>query len=328
MWFGTVTLGAIQLTQELTQRHGGLNQLKPMADSSSTLQRVLVTGATGQQGGATLRALVKANEPHPKFEILAVTRNPDSGSAKALAKLPNVKLVKGDLDDAPAIFVAAGHVDAVFSVQIAVGNGATPDTEERQGKALADAAENANVKHFVYTSVDRAHIPKETGIPHFDSKYHIEEHVKTKKFSWTILRPVAFMDAFADPATVKFFATFIKQKLAAKKPIQLIAADDIGEFARIAFEEPDKYSGKAISLAGDEVTFAQMSKTYEKAKGSPVPTTFFFVPSLIFAMPGLMAKEMRTMFKFFNDPGYQASIEECRSIYPGLQNFDTFIRKH
>jgi len=163
---------------------------------------LLITGATGKQGGATIDALLDSPEAQ-KFTILAVTRNPDSPSAQKL-KGRGVKIVKGDLNDCPAIFESAKTVEAqpvwgVFSVQVPMGKGAS---EEAQGKALVDAAVANGVKMFVYSSVDRGGDEKspdnKTQVPHFISKYNIEKHLVEKAkeagMNWCILRPVAFMD--------------------------------------------------------------------------------------------------------------------------------------
>jgi uncharacterized protein YbjT (DUF2867 family) len=165
---------------------------------------LLITGATGKQGGATIKALL--DSPQSKdFTILAVTRNPESGSAQKL-KEKGIKIVKGDLNDVPGIFAAAKEAASepiwgVFSVQIPGGRGASVKTEEAQGKALVDGALESGVKMFVYTSVERGGDDKSfdnpTPVPHFISKYNIEKHLVEKakeKMDWCILRPVAFLE--------------------------------------------------------------------------------------------------------------------------------------
>jgi uncharacterized protein YbjT (DUF2867 family) len=165
---------------------------------------ILVTGATGNQGGAVIKALLK--ETSQNFTILAVTRDPDSGSSQKLAKKStSIKLVQGNLDDVPAIFAAAKEVVkepiwGVYSVQISMGKGVTFDGEIAQGKAMIDESVKNSVKHFVYSSVDRGGDEKswdnETPIPHFQTKYQIDRYLRESagQMGWTILRPVAFMD--------------------------------------------------------------------------------------------------------------------------------------
>lgn len=165
---------------------------------------ILVTGATGNQGGAVINALL--NESNSNFTILAVTRDTNSSSSQKLAaKSPSIKLVQGNLDDVPGIFAAAKEVVSepiwgVYSVQISMGKGVTFDGEIAQGKAMIDESIKNNVKHFVYSSVDRGGDEKswdnETPIPHFQTKYQIDRYLRETAGSmgWTILRPVAFMD--------------------------------------------------------------------------------------------------------------------------------------
>jgi uncharacterized protein YbjT (DUF2867 family) len=187
---------------------------------------VLVTGATGKQGGAVIDALLSAPNISD-LSIFALTRNAESGAARSLViKAPEcIKLVKGDLNDCQAIFKAVSTpIKSVFCVSMpALGPGAKSETEEVQGRALIDAALHNGVKHFVFTSVDRHGADsesQETDVPHFISKANIERHLKETsadtQMSWTILRPTAFMDNIIPGFAGKVFPTayvFTKQLL-------------------------------------------------------------------------------------------------------------------
>lgn len=160
-------------------------------------RNILVTGATGNQGGAVIEALKNS----PDFTLLAQTRDAKgSGAKKLLSKTQNIKIVEGGLDDVPTLFktareVAGGPIWGVFSVQISQGKGVSYDGEIKQGKMMVDESVKAGVKHFVYSSVERggdeASWNIETPIPHFQTKYHIEHHLSENAGSmgWTILRP-------------------------------------------------------------------------------------------------------------------------------------------
>jgi uncharacterized protein YbjT (DUF2867 family) len=154
---------------------------------------ILVTGATGKQGGAVVDALLDVDSDGSQFTILALTRDPSSASAaKLLSKAPhgNLKLVPGNLDDVPAVFAAAKasipgddkKIWGVFSVQVSFGPGATSEREVAQGCALIDAAVEHSVQHFVYSSVERGgdepSWDNPTTVPHFQTKYRIEQHLK------------------------------------------------------------------------------------------------------------------------------------------------------
>ena len=168
-------------------------------------RNLLITGATGKQGGAVISALLSSGVA-ASFNIYAVTRNVSSPAATSLASKAGVTLVSGDLDDPSALFESVGApVWGVFSVQTFMGAGHTVATEQRQGIKLIDAAiAHGHVQQFVYTSVDRGG-PKSasdpTPVPHFMNKYHIEKHLERRAketgMGYTILRPVCFMEMLA-----------------------------------------------------------------------------------------------------------------------------------
>ena len=150
----------------------------------STKRSVLVSGATGQQGGAVARALLARGH-----RVKALTRKPDSDAARQLMSA-GADLVIGDLGDAASVLKAASGVGTMFLM----GNSYEAGTEEetRQGIIAAEAAKSAGVGHLIYSSVADAN--KKTGIPHFESKYLVEKHVAGLGLPYTISAPVAFME--------------------------------------------------------------------------------------------------------------------------------------
>ncbi|CEI41795.1 unnamed protein product [Fusarium venenatum] len=285
---------------------------------------LLITGATGKQGGSVVAALLAAQAD---FNILALTRDASSPSAKKLAaKSPKITLVEGNLDDADAIFtnvskVTTSPVWGVFSVQ------ARPIIEEKQGKDLIDISLKNNVKHFVYSSVDRhgaKSIENPTNIPHFISKHNIEHHLLRRStgtdMDWTILRPVAFMENFDGGMVGKIFASCWKA-VVKSRPLQLIATADIGVFAAKAFINMSAYKGKTISLAGDELTYDQMATVFKEKTGSDVP----LAAGILARITLWLSKEMGTMFAFFENEGYGANPEELRRMHPELKTLGTWL---
>jgi uncharacterized protein YbjT (DUF2867 family) len=183
------------------------------------------------------------------------------------------------------------------------------------------------VKHFVYSSVDRhgaKSIENPTNVPHFVSKHHIEHHLinstKGTNMSWTILRPVAFMENFDGGFMGKLIATMWDIVLKSRS-FQLIATDDIGIFAAKSFMDLDTYKEQCISLAGDELTYEQMAKVFEDKTGSQVPRTWNIVARLIL----WISKDLRTMYEFFKTEGYAADIKELRKVHPGLMDLQTWL---
>src|SRR5713101_6840816 len=149
-------------------------------------RRVLVTGATGRQGGAVIRHML------PKgWKLRALTRDPGSHAARALTQ-KGVEVVQGDLEDAASIARAAAGVYSIYSVQDFWAVGAK--REVQQGKNLADAAKRAGVKHFVYSSVGGAE--RNSGIDHWESKWEVEKHIRGLGLPATVIRPAAFMETY------------------------------------------------------------------------------------------------------------------------------------
>ena len=295
---------------------------------------VLITGATGKQGGAVVDALLAS--PNAKdFTILALTRNPASASASALSqKSADIKILKGDLDDCPAIFKEANTpIWGVFSVQLPFGGGATPDTEEKQGKALVDAALANHVQHFVYASVERHGAKGDTdptNVPHFISKYNIEKHLEAQtdrgaKMSYTILRPVCFMENFTPDFMGKVFATMLKSSLSPGHKIQLISTADIGYFSAQAFIHPDDpgYRNVAIDLASDELDFDQVSTTFERVVGRNLPTTFALLGQGVM----WMMADLGIMFRWIDTVGFDTDIGKVKKMHPKAMTFADWLAK-
>ncbi len=302
---------------------------------SNALKTLLITGATGKQGGAVIDALLAS--PTAKFyPILALTRNPSSASATALArKSQTIKLIEGDLNDCPAIFRAANTpIWGVFSVQLPYGRGASPEIEERQGKALVDAALAHDAKHFVYASVERHGARSDTdptNVPHFISKFNIEKHLERQtaangsKMTYTILRPVPFMENMSPDFMGKMFAAMWKSALAPEKKIQLISTADIGYLSAQAFIHPDDplYKNTAFSVAGDELTYDEAGTVYKKVVGSDMPSTFGFLGQALMWSVG----DMGTMFRWINNPGFGADIAAVRKMHPRVMSFADWVGK-
>ncbi|KAK4228651.1 putative negative transcriptional regulator [Podospora fimiseda] len=304
---------------------------------------LLITGATGKQGGAVIDALLNSDASGNNFTILAVTRNTSSASSKRLAsRSQNIRLVEGNLDDVPALFEAAKSANngqpiwGVFSVQVSLGPGVTVEGEIKQGTALIDGAIEAGVTHFVYSSVERGgdsvSWDNPTPIPHFQSKQRIEQHLRTvtaagepgTSMGWTVLRPVAFMDNLAPGFPTKVFMAALRNWLGDnKKKLQWVATQDIGVFAAKVFEDPQKWNRKAVGLAGDELTVEELCKAFAKATGNPAPITFwFFGSALTYAV-----KEMGLMIGWFASDGYKADIETRRKDYPGMLTMEQWLEK-
>ena len=270
-----------------------------------TDKTVLVTGATGRQGGAVVRHML------PKgWKLRALTRNSSSHAAQELAR-QGVEVVQGDLEDVASLERASRSVYGIYSVQDFWTVGAK--REVQQGKNLADVAKQAGVQHFVYSSVGGAE--RNTGITHWESKWEIEKHIRKLVLPATILRPATFMETYH---VLEVEVGILKGKLAdpirANKPYQTIATDDIGAFAALAFERPKDFIGLELEIAGSELTNLEAAKVFSRVMGKPVK--FQKLPMPIVRL--FLGKEFYEMFRWFNNAGYKADIPELRRRYPEI----------
>jgi uncharacterized protein YbjT (DUF2867 family) len=273
---------------------------------------VVVIGATGNQGGAVADALLA--EPG-RWRVRALTRRPDAPKARALAAR-GAEVVAGDLDDPRSIQQALTGAHGVFSVQNHRTAGLAG--EVRQGTLVADLAGDAGVRHLVYSSVGGAE--RVRGIPHFDSKWRVEEHLRASGLPATILRPVSFMDGLQARGVRSIALSILAGALGPDKPLQLIAVRDIGIFARLALEQPDDFLGTAIEIAGDQRTVGQIAAALRRATGARVP--YLRLPRALLRLLGPEA----TMFDWFGEAGYQADIPALRRLHPGLLTLDAWLR--
>ncbi len=261
---------------------------------------VLITGATGKQGGATLRCLAKRGG----FKLRALTRKPDGDAAKALAAL-GAEIVAGDLDDAASLDRALTGAWGVYSVQNTWEAGV--EKEEEQGKRFAKLAREKNVQRFVYASVGSA--DKATGIPHFDNKFRVEETVKALGFpSYAIIRPVFFMENLLSPWSLA--GDNLAMGLSPNTKLQMIAADDIGKFGSKAFIDADQLKNVAFDIAGDAVTMLEAA-----AALSPVVGKTLGYQEVPIDIVRKQSEDVALMNEWFDKVGYSVDIASQERTY-------------
>jgi len=274
---------------------------------------ILITGVTGQQGGAVARALHGTG-----FRLRGLTRKPDGERAAALAR-NGVEIIKGDLDDEATLRRALAGAWGVFGVQNTLEAGV--EREEAQGKRLATLARDAGVQHYVYTSVGSAH--KRTGVPHFDNKWRIEETVRSLRFpSHVILRPVFFMENLLAPFSLQ--GSTLAWALGPGTKLQMIAVDDIGWFGARAFTEATALNRREIDLAGDVQTMPEAAEILTDALGRPI--AFAQTP---IEQVRQYSKETASMLEWFERVGYSADIAGLeREFGRALTKLPDWARRH
>lgn len=267
----------------------------------SDTKTVMVAGATGAQGGATVNALLERGH-----KVVAMTRNPDSDGAKALSA-KGVDVRQGDYDNPTAITDAARGADSAFAVSTSFEVG--PEAEVSQGKTLLNALDAAGVGHIVFSTVGDAN--KNTGIAHFDGKYEIEKHLATLNTPSTVQGPVYFMENLLAPWGLPALKEGnVAAGLPGDRLLQQIAVKNIGDFAAALIERGETVFGKRYDIAGDDLTNEEATRQISEASGKLITYQGFPAEGL-----REQSADMADMFNWFNDVGYSADIAALRQEF-------------
>ncbi|AHH18971.1 putative Nmr family protein [Nocardia nova SH22a] len=301
-----------------------------MSDDSAP---VLVTGATGRQGGATARALLAAGVP-----VRALVRDRTTPRAEAVAAL-GAELVTGDLHDRDSVIRAATGARAVFSVQMPGMSEAGFDFEGEvaQGINLVEAARIADVPQFVHTSVTGAgqhtEHPRWTAgrwavEPSLTAKATIQSHVRAAGFPhWTLLKPGTFMDNFL-PSMRYMFPRGIEGGLVSiLRPdtrLSLVAVDDIGRAATAAVTEPERFDGVELELASDYLSMTEIAAVLSRVLGTPLTAPDLTVDQAVAAgMPPMGAS-----LEWLNVAGQPARPRYAADLGIPLTRFEDWATKY
>ncbi|KAL9090137.1 MAG: hypothetical protein Q9165_005417 [Trypethelium subeluteriae] len=298
--------------------------------STSAVRRILITGATGKQGGAVLRSLLSHPNPSPPLEIYALTRNARSPSAQALTRDPRVSLIEGDLKDSPAIFRQLPQPAwGAFLVTLPLPSAAA---ETRTGIGFASAAAANAVRHLVFTSAERGANgdTEPTVVPHFASKFAIERHVEKvagesqQGMTWTFLRPVAFMENLAPGFFGRAFAAMWIGNGWERK-LQLVGVKDVGAVGAKALLRSEEFAGSSLSLAGDEVSPQEANEIFKDVVGREMPRTYGWIGG---ALKRVLREQLGIMFDWFKEAGFAADPKKMREEFPETQDFRTWLREN
>lgn len=267
---------------------------------------ILVVGATGQQGGAVAKSLLAQGE-----SVRGMSRDP--------SKVKAFEAVFGQLNDRASLDQALKGIKRAFLVTTFMEEGM--DAEVKHGINFIDAAKAAGVEHLVFSSVGAS--DRNTGIPHFDTKWLIEQHLYNSGIPYTVLRPVFFMQNFASP----WFLPSIQQgKLVLPvRPdvkIKMIPLEVIGNFVALAFQRPEEFIGQTIEIASDELTFPEAMEILSKVSGKMV--VYEQLPSE--QAVGLFGEDIAKMFNWFNGHQFQADLEALRNYGIHLTTFKEHVQ--
>ena len=262
---------------------------------------IVVIGATGRQGQAVIKSLIKKG-----YNIRALVRNPEK--ANELLNGSNVEIFKGDLKNIDSL---SGLFNNAYGLYFALP---FLKVSIEFGKTLLNTAKDSNLEHIIYSSVGGA--DRNTKVNHFCYKKEIEDYLKSLGMPYTIIRPVGYMDEFANPKSIKVITGLLNLYLSKSKKFQLISLQDIGRFVEIAFENPVKYISKEIEIAGDELTLTEVFEKIEKVKNVKIAPAR--IPGFVkFILP----KILKQMFTFYEEDGWRADLKSLREENPELLKY-------
>ncbi|MFL6338973.1 MAG: NmrA/HSCARG family protein [Nitrososphaeraceae archaeon] len=267
--------------------------------------KILVTGATGQQGGTLARLLLQK-----KHKVYALTRNTQSPAAQDLRN-KGAKIVKGDLDDSDSLKQVVNGIDSIFLMGTPFEDGT--EAETRRGKLMADIAKENSIEHLVYSSV--ANADKNTGIPHFESKYKIELHIKNLGIPFTIIGPTFFMENMLGLGLQQ---GQLALPLSPSSILQQSALENIAEFSALVLEHRKPFLGKRIDIASDEVTGERATKILSNELGYRIKYVQIPLEQVRQAN-----EDMARMYEWYERVGTGINISSLHQEYPEV-NWHTF----
>ncbi|MFQ6226767.1 NmrA family NAD(P)-binding protein [Nocardia sp. NPDC002869] len=279
---------------------------------------ILVTGATGRQGGATARRLLAAGRP-----VHALVRDTEAPAALALTAA-GARLVRGDFDDLSGLARALEGVAGVFGIPpVALGpSGVDTELEAARGRALIDAAVAAGVEQVVFSTV--ASTSTSAPWPGGAGKRAIEEYLLDRVAVPTVLRPVRFMTNYLGVAVagIDGISRGVHRHLfPPHEPMQIIAVEDIAEFALLAFTDPARFAGRTLELAGDQPTPVAAAAAISEATG--IAVRYEQLTDDEAAALGTEIAAVRTGWR--DGHRWHADIEALRVIHPGLRTFGDWL---
>ncbi|MFQ5755554.1 MAG: NmrA/HSCARG family protein [Acidiferrobacterales bacterium] len=286
-------------------------------------QTILVTGATGAQGGSVARHLMSGN----KFSVRCLTRSTDSDKARAL-KDAGAELVKGDLDDIESLSNAIEGCYGVFGL---TNYWEHFGKEYQQGKNLVDAVARADIEQFVFSTLPYAKkiSQGQLEVPHFDIKAELEEYCRGLEIPATFIHMAFYFENFINffPLRQQDDGSFTFGFPQGDTPLAGVAVDDIGGIVAAIFDRPAEFRDKAIGVVGDDLSPHAYAEIMTRVLGKNV--VYHHIPREVFAgfdFPG--AGDLANMFEFnrLYIPNRQPDLAECRKLYPAMQSFEAWLR--
>jgi uncharacterized protein YbjT (DUF2867 family) len=278
---------------------------------------ILVTGATGLQGGAVARRLL-ANGWH----VRALTRHATGEKAKALTDL-GAQVIQGDMADMDSLAPAMAGTHAVFSVQNPMISGIAG--EIAQGKNVALAAQQAGVQHLVYASAGTG--AQGTGVPSWESKLVVEEYMRSLALPLTILRPTAFMELMTDKKFYPAMSTWylMPKLMGSTTRLPWLCSHDLAFIVAKAFADPAQFIGKDLQLASDVQSIDECRTLYRAILGRNPPR--FPLPVWLFTRFGFVGQDLTTMWRWLHTAQLNVNTGPTLALHPDALTVRTWLEQ-
>lgn len=300
---------------------------------------IAVVGATGAQGGGLVRAIM--NDPEGGFTARAITRDVNSGKARALAAL-GAEVVAGDVDDEASIQRAFAGAHGAFCVTFFWAH-FSAEKEVSEAATMARAAKAAGLRHVIWSTLEdtRQRVPLSDNrmptlhgrykVPHFDGKGEAdakftEAGVPTTflltSFYWDNLIGFGMGPRKGDDGKLVFVLPMGDRKLPG------IAAEDIGRCAYGIFKRGEEFIGRRVGIAGGHLTGSQMAETLGRGLGQKV--AYQAIPFDAYRKLGFPgADDLGNMFQYKHDFEQEfcgaRDVELSRRLNPRLQSFEDWV---
>ncbi|MEJ2007823.1 MAG: NmrA/HSCARG family protein [Acidobacteriota bacterium] len=283
---------------------------------------ILVTGATGAQGGGVVRHLLKGG----KFKPRCLTRKPDSEKARVLEQA-GAEIVRGDLDDPDSLRAAMKGCYGVFGV---TNFWEHFEKESFHGRNLIEAVRDSAIEHFVFSTLPYAHKLSnwKLEVPHFDMKAKLEEYARSLKLPATFAHVAFYYENFLSffPPKPQEDGSYLFGFPQGDTPLAGVSVEDVGGVVATIFDRPVDFRDKTVGVVGDDLTCRQYAEVMSRVLGKKI--VYRYIPREVFAKLGFpSAEDLANMFEYNRlfIPNRQADLEQSLALYPGMQRFEPWV---
>ncbi|EED23206.1 hscarg dehydrogenase, putative [Talaromyces stipitatus ATCC 10500] len=301
---------------------------------------LVVFGATGNQGGSVINAVLADPALKDQYRIRAITRNASKPAAVALRE-KGVEVVEADVANGESIRKAMENAHTVFAMTETIHDEELVTRDLAHGKGLVDAAVAANVSFYIYStlpSIKHYSGGKYLHGDHFDVKSKVEDYIKKQNIKSAFVSPGSFMSIFLEsmgPAPLGNGTYAIMNVVIPQTELPLLdTLGDIGKFVALMLADPKKYEGKVIPAATKLYSMQQIAQIMGEVSGKEI--RYIQQPPEVMRkfIPANAADRVIDMMLYFQDFGYYGPntakvLEESQELAPkNLTTFEEFLLKN